>query len=383
MPNTRKRKIDFKRLPTETFFGTVTETVETRAVLPDTYDVERIIACRKLKRCEEYLVKWVGFSFYECTWEPADLPACLIPEFREPTQPLPQNLLQDVSDNILAAFQDRLHRRTGLHFCIEIKHNIFRNISKAKPDCLYMKSDFDNLLFPNGWDVVFYSNQGKALNNYIENLQSPLVNKGKTIPECKSRKQSNTEISIKQWVNKALWFAKSFGVDLQELKVVDSAGSTHDLLKNTKPVGRYEQVPETEQDKVKSLLYILDKFGVSDDAYHELAVYNDGLPRSYLIKQCRQDINDMCTITQTPGISSGSQLTLKETLDILLTRHNIEGLELPVIQIKFAADGAKMYRMSNFFVLSLAVLNSGEEVISVSGQHTLTIVDRKKDFISI
>ncbi|CAC5380027.1 unnamed protein product [Mytilus coruscus] len=232
-------------------------------------------------------------------------------------------------------------------------------------------------------NLRFYEEANTALNKYIENQQSPLVNKGKTIPECKSRKQSTKKISIlKERVNKALWFAKSFGVDLQELKVDDSAGSTHDLLKNTKPAGRYDQMPETEQDKVKSLLYVLDKFGVSDDAYHELAVYNNGLPRSYLIKQCRQDINDICTITQTPDKSPSAQLTLKETLDRLLTRHDIE-VEIPVIQIKFAADGAKMSRMSNFLVLSLAVLNRGEEVMSVSGQHTLAIVDGKEDFISI
>ncbi|CAC5380028.1 CBX3 [Mytilus coruscus] len=167
MPNTRKRKIDFKRLADGNFSGTdrtATETVERREVLPETYDVERIIACRKLKRCEEYFLKWVGFSSYECTWEPADhLPAYLIQEFREPTQPLPPIQLQDVSDNILTAFQDRLHRRTGSHFYIEIKHNIFRNILKAKPDNLYMKSVFDNLLFPHGWHVVFYSNQMEGM----------------------------------------------------------------------------------------------------------------------------------------------------------------------------------------------------------------------------
>lgn len=41
---------------------------------------------------------------------------------------------------------------------------------------------------------------------------------------------------------------------------------------------------ESDRDKIKSILYILDSFGISNYAYHELSVANDSKVRSYLIK---------------------------------------------------------------------------------------------------
>jgi hypothetical protein len=41
------------------------------------------------------------------------------------------------------------------------------------------------------------------------------------------------------------------------------------------------------------LLFILEKFNVSESAYRELTVFCDGLPRKYLVSQCREDINSL------------------------------------------------------------------------------------------
>ncbi|CAG2185778.1 unnamed protein product [Mytilus edulis] len=218
MPNTRKRKIDFKRLAYGHFSGTdrtATETVKRREVLPESYDVERIIACCKLKRCEEYLVKWVRFSSYECTWEPADhLPACLIQEFREPTQPLSHIQLQDVSDSSLTAFQDRPHIRTGSHFYIKLKHNIFRNILIMI--ILYMKSDFDDLLFPHSWDVFFlYSNQREGRRIKVPVYVKPILR------WCKKKSEVQGNGSLMLLKQRTKEFVKiEFGTEREVVNIV-------------------------------------------------------------------------------------------------------------------------------------------------------------------
>ena len=48
----------------------------------------------------------------------------------------------------------------------------------------------------------------------------------------------------------------------------------------------YESLPPEEQKKIKSILYIMDKFSVSQEAYHELTQQDPALPRSYLVKAC-------------------------------------------------------------------------------------------------
>lgn len=53
---------------------------------------------------------------------------------------------------------------------------------------------------------------------------------------------------------------------------------------------------------------------------HELAMVcgNDELPRSYLIKQCRDDLNKMCHITWIPESAQGIQLAFNTELETVL-----------------------------------------------------------------
>lgn len=73
----------------------------------------------------------------------------------------------------------------------------------------------------------------------------------------------------------------------------------------------YKELPEAEQQKIKEVLLIQDKFCVGEAAYHELTMTSAGeaLPRSYLVKQCKDSLNDLCHIERTPGTNKGASLT--------------------------------------------------------------------------
>jgi len=45
----------------------------------------------------------------------------------------------------------------------------------------------------------------------------------------------------------------------------------------------YQDLPEEERQKIKDLLFILEKINDSESAYRELTVFCDGLPRTYLV----------------------------------------------------------------------------------------------------
>ena len=45
------------------------------------------------------------------------------------------------------------------------------------------------------------------------------------------------------------------------------------------------------------------KFCVGDCFYHELTMVTDGLPKSYLVKQRRDQLNKICHVTPTPGVA--------------------------------------------------------------------------------
>ena len=56
----------------------------------------------------------------------------------------------------------------------------------------------------------------------------------------------------------------------------------------------------------------MDKFGVSKDFYHELTMVFNSLTRSYLVKNCKQNLNIKCHLTKTPGDVPGVQRFFKE-----------------------------------------------------------------------
>ena len=73
---------------------------------------------------------------------------------------------------------------------------------------------------------------------------------------------------------------------------------------------------------MKSVLFLLDKFCIGDTAYHELTLCSGGedLPCSYLIKQCKDDLNKLCHIARTPGVAPGAQLDFATELGSVLRK---------------------------------------------------------------
>lgn len=62
-------------------------------------------------------------------------------------------------------------------------------------------------------------------------------------------------------------------------------------------IGGFDSLSKEEKEKVEKVLFLLDKFCVGDMFYHEFSFVCDGLPKSYLIKQCRENYNNLCHIT--------------------------------------------------------------------------------------
>ena len=104
------------------------------------------------------------------------------------------------------------------------------------------------------------------------------------------------------------WFANALDLDVTTLKVKPSdSDQEHALIDSQASTSK--GVPQTSrtqnEELLESILYILDKFSVGDAFYHELSMLNEGLPRSYVIKQCR---NMIYTTQKTPSPIPGAQL---------------------------------------------------------------------------
>ena len=106
------------------------------------------------------------------------------------------------------------------------------------------------------------------------------------------------------------------------------------------------------------------------------------LPRSYLVKQKRNQLNDMCHVTSTPGIDEGEQVSSKELLrewikDYVTTLPTVIS-QSETLQAKISGDGSRMTRSSNFnefCPIEFALLNFA---LCVFPNHQMTLWQLKE-----
>ena len=109
-----------------------------------------------------------------------------------------------------------------------------------------------------------------------------------------------------------------------------------------KPVIKSKEVnKESEDTLLKKTLYIKDKYNISNEAYHELAMTNPEIPSSYRLLKTVKEINSESIIRSTPEKAIGIQQSLKERLTKRL--HHIHKVnpkfQQSIIQVKITGDG--------------------------------------------
>ena len=119
-----------------------------------------------------------------------------------------------------------------------------------------------------------------CLINYVKSINKKV---GTAIVEKFSEiTENNKSRKIKEFKSKAetaLWFVESYGLVPQYLKLESTDGQTVKVDFNpSSSKSSYQDLPEEERQKIKYLLFILEKFNV-----RELTVFCDGLPRTYLV----------------------------------------------------------------------------------------------------
>lgn len=128
--------------------------------------------------------------------------------------------------------------------------------------------------------------------------QAKFENVGRAIPELKERQQRRKLGELKSKVQAALSFAETFGLQLNSATFQDEKGNHHSLEYQPQDKKSFKDLPEQEQEKIQQILFITDKFAFGEAAYHELTKVdgNEQLPRSYLVKQCKQSLNKLCHV---------------------------------------------------------------------------------------
>ncbi|CAH3163293.1 unnamed protein product [Porites lobata] len=113
--------------------------------------------------------------------------------------------------------------------------------------------------------------------------------------------------------------------------------------------------------------YIMNKFPISHDVYHELTQQEPERPRGYLIKGCQQSLDDQWEIKRPQG----SVLVLNLPSDcqthvnILELQNSVE--DEPTVKVKLSGDGAQISHSSSLYDCSFALLEESQNMLSSAG----------------
>ena len=105
------------------------------------------------------------------------------------------------------------------------------------------------------------------------------------------------------------------------MKFINSdSGKPHSISFEEKGLKSCKEIPNEEHENIQQVLHIMDKFCIGEAAYHELICCPGGeeLPRSYLVKQWKDDINKGFYIERTPGIANGAAPNFEDELSCVI-----------------------------------------------------------------
>lgn len=248
----------------------------------------------------------------------------------------------------------------------QLYHEMSQEINKMKEELLDLK------------------NANQELQMYIDTLE-----KNNNLNNCFAkkhhelgRKQQQRRLTcLKNKAQYALWFSTSFGLDLKEIKLQDQDGKTHTMSYSTNQT-EYSKLSDDTKSKIEQVLFLLDKFCVGDEVYHELSLLGEGLPKSYLIKQKRTELNKLNHVERLPGRYPGASISFSNTLrnhirELITNDPEIKNTK---IQVKLSGDGARMSRSTNFMMMSFTLLQLKEKVMSPKHNRTVAVINGPKKY---
>lgn len=192
----------------------------------------------------------------------------------------------------------------------ELMDQLWKDLNEARE----LKSKAEERVEELYVDLKLVKEENAHLSQYVEKLEEleKLENAGNKITEVQEKQQQR----VKTKAERALWFAETFGLRLSSMEFLDDNGKTHNINYQGQGAKSFQELSKEDQDKIKEIIYLADKFCIGEAAYHELTLACGGgsLPRSYLVRQSKNQLNELIHIRRTPGTAEGAQLDFESEL---------------------------------------------------------------------
>ena len=187
-------------------------------------------------------------------------------------------------------------------------------------------------------------------------------------------------------INNSVSICEAEGYDLcsLELKSRDT-GECETLTVTTQAVCENKDASIMTSDcKLHTLLYVKDKFSVSNQAYHELSMISD-LPNFSQVRTLTKSLNSQFHIFNCPNNIIGVQQSLRErilkSLTCFIHKNTEECSNIPnTIRIILTADGTKIATGLNVVNIAFTIIDEGRKAQSAVGNYSVAIMQIEETY---
>ena len=127
---------------------------------------------------------------------------------------------------------------------------------------------------------------------------------GKDFSEVAERQKHRQLAAIKDSTEVALQFVESYQLEVKSV-FLQSRSTKEEIVLNffspTQSSQSSSSSDETQFSTTGQVLFLLDKYGVSDDFYHEMSMIDLSLPRSCKVKELRKNVRKGRIPSLTPS----------------------------------------------------------------------------------
>ena len=228
------------------------------------------------------------------------------------------------------------------------------------------------------------TNQLQVLEKSQKRLSESLLDNGnkktkrKAWSDCSVQHQRKRKHQFEEDIKTALSFTEN--EDFKPLNVELINTNTQETIQVT--CGTHQETESSSETGItKKMLFVKERFNISNQAYHEMSMITD-LPSSYSLSKAAKQLNTQCILRCTPGKVDGVQQSITERLRLRLCHMLQLNPSYPNrhIRVKITGDGTTISRSVHLVVIAFSLIDCNENPSSPYGSHIIALLNSNEDY---
>lgn len=216
----------------------------------------------------------------------------------------------------------------------------------------------------------YYKEKFKTLAKRVAKIQNKAKkgpNKNMCFSDYTPQHQARIKKGFKEDIQATLSFLGIYNFVATKVEILNKENGTYETLTLVDEDAlqldsEAKEITDQDLDDVNYWILIKDKYNLSNEAWHELAMKCKEIPTKGKISREIGELNKRWSLKETPGEAEGLQISFKESLteQLLRLQENSKLGDDATIKIKISGDGTNIGKRLKLENITYTIVNEKE-----------------------